>query len=423
MAHVYTYWECSYCKSLIRGDSRTCPNCGAPIPNDVKYLMPDNEKVIKARKEGKILIGNTHIDEKGIVADIVEKKDERDKPNWLCEHCGYQNFDEDTTCRGCGAEKTTKNYFSDKDESFDEPEESEEESESTTKSETEKSNKLSDIKNKIFGIISNIPVNYAIYFGIGIIALIFLIWLFTPVTRVTTVQGFKWQRTIDVEEYTLCHESGWSTPAGATVTDTREEIHHYDTVLDHYETKTREVSEQVFDGYDTETRQVSEQVFDGYDTSYRDLGNGQAEMVQTPRYRTEYRTETYQVPRYRTEWHTETYQEPVYVQVPVYQTKYYYDIGRWKYVYNLPTSGSDQEPYWHNTDLPSDVFDPNYGDLKQTSRHEKYIVIILNEDGESIETEYDFNLWTTLLPGDKLTYKSFRFTYRPLTEVEIKHAD
>ena len=130
--------------------------------------------------------------------------------------------------------------------------------------------------------------------------LVFLIWLFFPVTRTATVQDFEWERSIVVEEYTLCHENDWNVPSGGTITSQKEEIHHYDKVIDHYETKTKKVSERVLDHYDTD---------------YKDLGNGQAKAEKKPVYKTVY--------------HTETYQDPVYRKEPVYKTKYYYDIGRW----------------------------------------------------------------------------------------------
>jgi hypothetical protein len=259
--------------------------------------------------------------------------------------------------------------------------------------------------------------------GLGIIALIaFLIWFFMPVKRVATVTGFEWQQTIKLEEFTLCHESDWSVPPGGRTTRTAEEIHHYETVLDHYETKTRTVSEQVQDGYETKTRQVSETVFDGYDTSYRDLGNGQAEVVQTPRYRTEYHTETYEVPKYKTVYHEETYQEPVYVEVPVYQTKYYYDIDRWLYGGVLTAHEQDHEPYWITGDYPEEIADPSYGDIQLGERDGAYWVVLQN-DKEEYKTQYSLPEWQEFAVGDVITYKSFRFSYKPLTETVVEHRE
>ena len=212
-----------------------------------------------------------------------------------------------------------------------------------------------------------------------------MIWLFTPITRNAVIEGFTWERVIDIEEFTLCHEDDWSIPPGAKVTDEKQEIHHYDRVLDHYETKTR---------------QVSHQEFDGYDTHYQDLGNGQARTIQTPRYKTVYTTETYQ--------------EPVYKSVPVYRTKYYYDIGRWKIVDNLTTMGNDKDPYWYITELPTNIDNPDYGDRKQGSRTESYIAIIRDESGKIQTKSYDYDEWKKLNINDKIQYKSFRFSYKPL---------
>lgn len=431
MANVYTYWECSHCGHLMRGDVRECPNCGAPIPNGVKYLMPDNPKVVSAMASGRIhTSGPTHIDEKGIISEVVDKKDERFDPNWECSFCGYQNRAEDTTCRGCGAgkEDSEKDYFGHKptmsaknrkdfedrrglsyheyineytsksdnnstsesdnwtkisDVKFDERPTKEPEFEESHTRESEKETKKFSFKDFF---INHFDIFKYIFCGIGIVGLIiFLVWLFTPITRTAIVKNFSWNRSIAVEQYTECHESDWSLPNGAILEDSRQEIHHYDHVIDHYETKTR---------------QVAETVLVGYDTSYRDLGNGQAEVVQTPVYETQY--------------HTETYQEPVYKDVPVYKTKYYYEIGRWKVSSSLDTYGLDQEPYWHDTDLPTNVDNPQYGDLRQGNRSETYIVIILDYNEQTQRIKYNYSDWINTNIGDKIEYKTFRFSDKPL---------
>ena len=158
----------------------------------------------------------------------------------------------------------------------------------------------------------------------------------------------------------------------------------------------------MLDHYEKKSRQVAEQVLDGYDKSYRDLGNGQAEVVETPRYRTEYRTEYYD--------------EPVYRQVPEYRTKYYYDIGRWKSIYSLDSSGSDHEPYWHRDadSLPSSVSNPAYGNKRLGSRQEKYYAIIQDAKKREQKVEYSYADWMATQIGDKISYKTFRFSQKPL---------
>jgi glutathione peroxidase len=83
MTKVWTYWECQSCGSILRGDIRTCPNCGAPVANTTKYLMPDNPKVIDAIASDKIITSySTSTDEKGITAEIVPQSLERSNPNY-----------------------------------------------------------------------------------------------------------------------------------------------------------------------------------------------------------------------------------------------------------------------------------------------------------------------------------------------------
>ena len=404
--NVWTYWECPYCKSIIHGKYRSCKNCGSPIPNNVKYLMPDEKKVQDAIKNNEVLYGEYEKfeDEKGNKSEVVPESEVRLKPNWTCDYCGYQNFDSTQYCEGCGAPKSNINYFQyyrnlenkKKKDNTDHRELSyKKESKITSK------NINNDDRSSIYDHYVSNPYkaerkpsrfNFSIEdFKIpliilaSIIGFIFLIWLFTPITRNAVIEGFTWERVIDIEEFTLCREDDWSIPPGAKVTDERQEIHHYDRVIDHYETKTR---------------QVSHQVLDGYDTHYQDLGNGQARTVQTPRYKTVYTTETYQ--------------EPVYKSVPVYRTKYYYDIGRWKIVDKLTTMENDKDPYWYITELPTNIDNPNYGDRKQGSRIESYIAIVRDEAGKIQTKSYDYDEWKKLNINDKIQYKSFRFSYKPL---------
>ena len=426
----YSYWECRSCGALLRGDVRECPNCATPIPNGVKYLMPDDPKVVAAMKDGTIVTsGKVHISDKGIITEYAKEGDTDTRPNWLCEMCGFQNRADKDECEGCGAPKGDKNYFSDlsaKKSSSEAPakesvaEALKDVSIPTTRRTNASSSSLlvqSSIRSQEQPKAPSLLVQSAmrsekpskaseptfmqhlaklpwkpigIVFG-AIMAILFFVWLFWPVQRVAVVDGFTWERAINVEEYQLCHENGWSVPSGGRVTRTAQEIHHYDHVIDHYETKSK---------------QVAERVFDGYDTSYRDLGNGKVEIVETPRYRTEY--------------HTEYYEVPVYKDVPVYQTKYYYDIDRWVYVYPLKTNGNDQNPYWYDTDLPKNVSSPVYGDTRQAGRSERYTVIILDEKGESQQFTQGYADWINYHKGDRLTYKSFRWNYTPLSEVQVE---
>ena len=169
-----------------------------------------------------------------------------------------------------------------------------------------------------------LPIACVIAVIAGIIALA------APRSHEAIVNEKSWERSVEIEEYRTVEESSWdSIPSGGRLIDTKNEIRSYNTVLSHYETKTREISEQVLDGYDVEYY-------------YEDNGDGTF---------TEHSRE---VPRYRTEYHTETYEEPVYVSVPVYDTKYYYEIERWVHDRTEESSGVNVEPYWPEYTLDDD---------------------------------------------------------------------
>lgn len=401
--NVYTYWKCVHCESIVRGSNRVCPNCGSPIPNNVKYMMPDNPEVVNAVKNGKILTGpNTMVDENGVTSEIVEEENIRKDPNWLCEFCGCQNYAENTHCEGCGSPRSNKRYFNTPETNTKCKSTEIDQNEPPYINENVKALCEKDLANpegikaKIENLWITVKEHAPSIFKVFCIILSLLITamvpflLFMHVEREATVKDFCWERSISVEEYKLCHENDWSVPYGAKITHQQEEIHHYDQVLDHYETKTRTVTEQVFDGYDT---------------SYIDLGNGQASVEYTPRYRTECKTETYQ--------------DPVYEDVPVYRIKYYYDIGRWIYDKSLVTSGNDQDPYWCETDIPEDIEDPLYGDKRLGKRTEFYTVRLIDKEGNEYNSNLPFREWIELKPDDKIKYESHWWSTSPLSDIEI----
>ena len=408
--NVWTYWGCKSCGSIVSGKVRSCPNCGAPIPNDVKYMMPDDGRVAKAKAEGKVFdFGDIFEDENGIKSEAVSKGEERTAPNWECDYCGYQNFAEDEYCKGCGHPKdeNTKDYFGNfvLKKGSDVPDKTPDEKTKnfgTLENEyNQNSGEINDKKTKrknIFSLlwrkIKDFYKYNGEYFAVTcgfVLGIILVAVIFTPVKKTSTVTGFRWERAVEVEKFALCHDSGWSVPSGGTVTDKDYRIHHYDHVIDHYETKSRVVTEQVFDGYDTH---------------YSDLGNGQASVSQTP--------------RYRTETHTEYYQEPVYRDDPVYKWYYYYDIDRWIHEDWLKTSGSDHSPYWYETDIPEDVDSPIYDDLRLGERKETYKVLIKNSKGDTSSFEKSENEWASYEKGDKLTYWAFKFSDSPLSEITVE---
>lgn len=109
------------------------------------------------------------------------------------------------------------------------------------------------------------------------LSIIGVIFLFTPKEVNMQITDFSWSRSISIEQNRTFHESDWSVPAGGRVTSQQMEFHHYQSVLDHYETRTREVARERLSHYE-------------YSTTLIDMENGyfEEETISTPVYETYY---------------------------------------------------------------------------------------------------------------------------------------
>lgn len=329
--NVWGFWDCKYCGSKhIRGDNNECPGCGHSRDADVKF----------------------YVDTENLVEVSADKKN--DKANWICSFCGSQNNAYDQFCASCGASKNdaSGDYFHRNTAPVGVP--------SSGSSAAAK-------KKSPFFIAAMIVIPLAIVIAIiaGISA--FVKWFDTPLEKQFTVTGVSWTRSIDIEELQTRSDSGWTLPNGARLSYSRTEIRSYTPVLDHYETRTREVSTQSITGYD--------EVIVGYD----DLGNGQFMEV------------TSLVPEYTTVYSTETYQAPVYRDEPVYDTKYYYEIDSWKKSRSVDTSGSDKNPYWGEVVLGSKE--------RQSEKHESYYISGI-VDEKTRRYSLKFSDWSRFNAGD-----------------------
>lgn len=350
MAIVMGYWDCQYCNTKgVRGDKRECPNCGHPRDESVRFYMKETT-ALSQEEEAKV----------------------NKNPDWYCSFCNTLNSDNDIVCKSCSAsrEESEKNYFtlkgSQSGQSAGQPafnwKSNVDDNNEETKQQREKERQalqasLAEAKRKRKKI-----------FGIAIAAIVGLfILLCIPRKKTAEILDVDWERTIDIEQYANVDESDWSLPSDANLHETRQEIHHYNHVIDHYETN------QV---------QRSRQVLDHYDTEYRDLGNGYFE--------------SYDVPVYTTEYYYETVEEPVYRDDPVYQTKYYYDIWKWIPERKVTTKAEDHNPYWGDPQLKSDERESN-----RSGEYRIYVKMKRKTKYYSLPEEE----WNNYYPGDKLTIK------------------
>ncbi len=361
---VLMYWDCKYCGTkTITGDKRECPNCGHPRDNNITfYLNPQKVTYVEEEKAKKV----------------------SRNPDWVCSFCDSLNSDNDKNCKSCGASKEASeaNYFENK-KKREEKEASHaspsphSQSDSTKKSESTSSYYSSYKHNSTSSSHSNSSKGMSIPGILGIIFLCLLVcgiaYFFFSQTQDITVQTLSWKYTIQIEELKTVEESGWSLPSDARLKDSQTELHHYDDVLDHYETRTRQVQKQRISGYET------------YVSGYRDLGNGYAEEITSRR------------PVYETYYETETYQEPIYRKEPVYQTKYYYEVDRWIAGRKVVTSGNDKTPYWGQTNLSSHE--------REGTKTEEYSVYGKSLKGKEVHFSLSFDDFKQIEVGRTYTFK------------------
>ena len=206
-------------------------------------------------------------------------------------------------------------------------------------------------------------------------------------TKESTVEvlGFDWERTITVEQYIEVEEEAWELPSGGRLLQQFRAIHHYNKVLDHYETRTRTVQEAV----------GTEQ----YVCGTRSLGNGYMED--------KYCTRTVYESR------EETYEDPVYRKEPVYQQRYRYAIFRWKPANPIHTKGEDQAPKWGDI-----AYIERNENLRVRQKEAIYSIIVKDKNDKRHKEQLPFDKWSSLEKGQELKAKEgLMGGYRGLDEM------
>ena len=357
-------WNCSYCGTKkILGRYRECPNCGKPRGKGTRYDLPSNI---------------TYVDEE--TANKINRN-----PDWLCSYCNTLNSDDLSSCKSCGASKESSemNYFEmkrkEEEKSLEKQEQELSHYDIDTKDSTYNTQKPkhSDLGYDIHKFSFSNLTPFLTAFGIigGLVGLIILLMsLFMPKEKIVTITDMSWQRVINVEEERTVEENDWYVPPGGRLLYTREEIKEYDSVIDHYDTVTETKSREVPCGGHEEV------------TGYRDLGNGYAEEITT------------WVTDYTTEYYEETREVPVYIQVPIYDTKYYYEIDKWIYNRNVVTKGNDKSPYWGEV-----TYEENE---REQSRLDSYRIECTDKESEeTYEKDLGYKEWNNLEIGDTLKIK------------------
>lgn len=357
-------WDCGQCGTRkVRGRDMNCPGCGVKRAENTKFYLAEGEPEVTDAK-------------------LIEKA--KKGADWYCEHCQSGNRADENHCSQCGATRGSSKSAPVREYALGNIPNGEVKkpiavasasspapTPVTTPVPNEPYDCLDDSTNPyddgngpdprwIIGVIAALVI--------GIIA--FVLW---PRQITLKVTGFSWHREVSVSRYTTVVEENWDVPSGGRVLSRRREIRSYVSVLDHYETRTRQVSEEVQVGTES------------YVSGSRDLGNGFFEDVYSER------------PVYETRYHTETYEEPVYRQDPVYDTKYRYEIDRWINVRVEKSTGNSQNepaPFWPGFKLAGDG-SARVGNERESGRTETYLVHFLSQGkkNEKYDLTVDRSTW------------------------------
>ena len=83
IGYIQNEWTCPNCDTRNKGGAKTCENCGAPQPENVKFELPSEQKLVTEQDQIKAAQGG---------ADIH------------CPFCGTRNPADAKTCSQCGGD-------------------------------------------------------------------------------------------------------------------------------------------------------------------------------------------------------------------------------------------------------------------------------------------------------------------------------
>ncbi|MEA3452593.1 MAG: Ran-binding zinc finger domain-containing protein [Bacteroidota bacterium] len=331
-------WDCKTCGNIGNlGSTRECEKCGSLRPDDVKFYLPSDAEIVTDEEE--IKIAKAGVD-------------------WICAFCDSSNSGLNVKCENCGASKVdSEKKMQEKEYSLDKvPQNS---------NDFDEKKQLTDIPKKQK---KDVKIPKAVKYGFWFIVAFFLASIIFTKEIDVKVDGKSWERTIKIEKREKVEESGWSLPTDATLISKEEAIHHYNKIQTGTVTKTRNVQVKV-----GEEKYVSGQ---------KDLGNGYFEDVYSTRNIYETRTEDYE--------------EPVYRKEPVYKTKYYYSVWKWKKDDKLVKSGDNGNAVWPNVDAKN---------IRSLDSVGEYKIIILDHKNNKHDKEFQYSKWNAIKKGDILKAK------------------
>lgn len=350
---VEAKWRCEYdlCQHENPGPTHECEECNRPRPENVRFYVPKNARVI---------------------TDTSELAKAKAGPDWRCMHCTYTNpATNKLYCGHCGTLRAPEDeeWFNMGGELYTGPARKQPPAPPDFSSGSAFNIRPQTAQKSIRPNVRRV----ALIGGgaIGVLALLFAFWYFVlDTTQVeVSVTGFAWERVIEIEKEQTVRREGWDLPVGARLISQEERQSGTRQVLDHYD----EVAVPVYDNVQVGTREECEDV---------DLGNGYV------------RQDCQDVPVYERQQVGERMEkQPIYIDEPVYSTWYVYDIDEWHHERTKRSAGTDKNPYWPE-------YSTGYRE-RVAARYDSYVVTLISHDEtQNLQHSLSENSWHALKDGD-----------------------
>lgn len=338
-------WDCESCGYIgNKGPLTRCEKCGSPRPENVKFYLADDSEIVTKREE-------------------IEKA--KAGVDWVCSYCGAHNKAYDKNCHSCGVQNKKSEEHKNlqvKETYYDQKKQ-----ENQKKQEPKQKSHANKPPKKLPGCFK---VGFLILF-FGAIGL-FILSLFTKEIDVEVVDK-KWESVYELEKNEQIEEEAWEVPNGAENVTTFKAVHHYDKKSKGYVTKTRTVKVKVGE--------------EKYVCGQRDLGNGYFEDIYCTR-------DIY-------EEREEEYEEEIFEKIPVYKTKYRFNIWKWTKHDDEKFSGTGA---FKELDLKQ--LDKNHGHKHRIEDVEtEFFIYVKDHKSEKQEEEVGQNYYNKTNIGDILKAK------------------
>jgi hypothetical protein len=364
MANYEGKWRCSRCSMPNLGRNLNCQTCGVKRGDDIEFFLEDDAQAVND-------------------AELLRQANAG--ADWICRYCDGNNRSFAAQCSSCGSLRSAKDKqlieetrgVYDWSEAARKAAKNAAHQRNFQETQSKKSFFSSRfLKFALFGAGCLTAVFIAIFAG-----LVYIASLSYP-TEVK-VTGLEWTRTVAVEEYKTVTETAWEgeVPSGARVQSSERAVHHTEKVTDGTRTVPETYTEQVADGSES------------YVCGRTDKKNGYFEDKYCTR--TKYKSVT------RTRNKTET----VYKDVPVYRTRYNYQIEKWVTIDEKATSGTDFNPQWAVVQI-----DKTHREGKRT---ESYNLIYkeLSGDNKPHKIKLSAENWSKFTNGERLNGKKDFFGF------------